>query len=84
MAISVDEKLNIGNTPLLRLEKSRKVFSLGANVYAKIESANAGGSIKDRVALEILLDAEKRGVISAGGTVVEATSGNTGIGLALV
>lgn len=84
MAISVDEKLNIGNTPLLRLEKSRKAFSLGANVYAKIESANAGGSIKDRVALEILLDAEKRGVISAGGTVVEATSGNTGIGLALV
>ena len=84
MAISVDEKLNIGNTPLLRLEKSRKVFSLGANIYAKIESANAGGSIKDRVALEILLDAEKRGVISAGGTVVEATSGNTGIGLALV
>jgi cysteine synthase A len=84
MAISVDGKLNIGNTPLLRLEKSRKVFSLGANVYAKIESANAGGSIKDRVALEILLDAEKRGVISAGGTVVEATSGNTGIGLALV
>jgi cysteine synthase A len=84
MAISVDGKLNIGNTPLLRLEKSRKVFSLGANVYAKMESANAGGSIKDRVALEILLDAEKRGVISAGGTVVEATSGNTGIGLALV
>jgi cysteine synthase A len=84
MAISVDGKLNIGNTPLLRLEKSRKVFSLGANVYAKIESANAGGSIEDRVALEILLDAEERGVISAGGTVVEATSGNTGIGLALV
>ena len=84
MAISVDEKLNIGNTPLLRLDKSRRVFSLGANVYAKMESANAGGSIKDRVALEMIEDAQKRGVISAGGTVVEATSGNTGIGLALV
>ena len=84
MAISVNEKLNIGNTPLLRLDKSRRVFSLGANVYAKMESANAGGSIKDRVALEMIEDAQKRGVISAGGTVVEATSGNTGIGLALV
>lgn len=84
MAISVDEKLNIGNTPLLRLDKSRRVFSLGANVYAKMESANAGGSIKDRVALEMIEDAQKRGVISAGGTIVEATSGNTGIGLALV
>ena len=84
MAISVDGKLNIGNTPLLRLDKSRRVFSLGANVYAKMESANAGGSIKDRVALEMIEDAQKRGVISAGGTVVEATSGNTGIGLALV
>ncbi len=64
----------IGNTPLVAVD----------GVFAKLESANAGGSIKDRVAQAILTDAEERGVLVRGGRVVEATSGNTGIGLALV
>jgi cysteine synthase A len=84
MLETLKKQLKIGNTPLMRLDKARQAFAFSANVYAKIESANAGGSIKDRVALEMLTDAEKRGVISVGGTVIEATSGNTGIGLALV
>lgn len=78
------EKIAIGNTPLVRLEKLEKYFSLSVGLYAKDESKNAGGSIKDRVALAILDKAEKEGKIKNGGTVVEATSGNTGIGLALV
>lgn len=64
----------IGNTPLLKVGK----------VYAKIESLNPGGSIKDRVALEIIEGAEKRGELNKGDTIVEATSGNTGISLAMV
>jgi len=77
------EKL-IGNTPLVRLEKIERAFSLRAHLYAKVESVNAGGSVKDRVAKSILDDAEKRGLISQGSTIVEPTSGNTGIGLALL
>ncbi len=69
----------VGNTPLVRLKTAEKY----APVYAKAEQENPGGSIKDRVAFAILDDAEKRGLLSAGGAVVEATSGNTGIGLAL-
>ncbi len=64
----------IGNTPLVEVE----------GVFAKCENENAGGSIKDRVAYAIIVDAEKRGILTKGGVVVEATSGNTGIGLALV
>ncbi|MBR4942501.1 MAG: cysteine synthase A [Clostridia bacterium] len=71
--------MKIGNTPLKRLETAEKY----AHVYTKLECENAGGSIKDRVAFAILDDAEKRGVLKKGGLVVEATSGNTGIGLAL-
>lgn len=74
----------IGNTPLLRLRRIEKLFSLKANLYAKQESFNPGGSVKDRVAKSILDDAEKSGRLQKGGTVIEATSGNTGIGLALV
>ena len=78
------EELKIGNTPLLRLRAIEKAFGLQAELYAKAEQFNAGGSIKDRVAKSILDEAEKSGFIKNGGTVVEATSGHTGVGLALV
>ena len=55
-----------------------------AEVWAKLETMNPGGSIKDRAALGIVLDAERRGVLKPGGTIVEATAGNTGVGLALI
>jgi cysteine synthase A len=72
----------IGQTPMLRLK--RLAAPGGAKIYAKLEFLNPGGSVKDRAALGILLDAERRGAIRPGGTVVEATAGNTGVGLALV
>lgn len=72
----------IGNTPLVRLEKTDA--GLNARIFAKIEGVNPAGSIKDRVAFAIIEDAEKNGRLQAGGTVIEATSGNTGIGLAYV
>ncbi|OLN32298.1 cysteine synthase A [Desulfosporosinus metallidurans] len=72
----------IGQTPLVRL---RRVVKPGmANVYVKVESFNPGGSIKDRIALGMIRDAEERGVLRSGGTIVEPTSGNTGIGLAMI
>ncbi len=74
----------IGNTPLVRLERIEKRLGLNAELYAKLESFNPTGSAKDRAALFMIADAEKRGVLKAGGCVVEPTSGNTGIGLALV
>ncbi|OBA21221.1 cysteine synthase [Metschnikowia bicuspidata var. bicuspidata NRRL YB-4993] len=72
----------IGNTPLIRLPKISK--SVGRNIYAKAEYMNPGGSIKDRAAKFILDDAEAKNLIQPGGTVVEGTAGNTGIGLAHV
>jgi len=72
----------IGNTPLLRLPKVSD--AVGRNIWAKLEYMNPGGSIKDRAAKFILDDAEKKGLIKPGGTVVEGTAGNTGIGLAHV
>ena len=74
----------IGNTPLLLLEKLASANGAKANVYAKAEFLNAGGSVKDRVAKAMIDDAEKSGRLKAGGTVIEPTSGNTGVGLALV
>lgn len=74
----------IGNTPLIELAAIQKSYALPARLFAKVERGNLGGSIKDRVALAIIEDAEKRGLLAAGGCVVEATSGNTGIGLAAV
>jgi cysteine synthase A len=72
----------IGATPLVRLHRLPKPGS--ATVLAKLEAANPGGSIKDRIALAMVEDAERRGVLEPGATVVEPTSGNTGIGLAMV
>lgn len=84
MSLLNKTQLRIGNTPLLRLEKLKKSYGLFADVYAKAEYCNEGGSIKDRVALAMIEDAEKSGRLSVGGRVIEPTSGNTGIGLALV
>ena len=72
----------IGHTPVIELRKS--VPTNGHRFFAKVEYFNPGGSIKDRIALAIIEDAEKRGLIKPGGTLVEATSGNTGVGLGLV
>lgn len=75
---------NIGNTPLIEFTKLKGEAEVYARVFGKAEYHNAGGSIKDRVAKAIIEDAERLGKLQKGGTVVEATSGNTGIGLALV
>jgi len=72
----------IGNTPLLRLRGASE--ATGCEILGKAEFMNPGGSVKDRAALAIVLDAERRGVLRPGGVIVEATAGNTGIGLALV
>lgn len=72
----------IGNTPLVKLNKLTD--KRGANIFAKLESFNPGGSIKDRIALAMIEQAENDGQLKTGGVIVEATSGNTGIGLAMV
>ena len=72
----------IGNTPLVRLAGPSE--EAGCDIYGKCEFANPGASVKDRAALWIVRDAEERGVLKPGGTIVEGTAGNTGIGLALV
>jgi cysteine synthase A len=72
----------VGGTPLVRLNRIPKPG--GATVWAKLESLNPAGSVKDRIALSMVEDAERRGLLKAGATLVEPTSGNTGIGLAMV
>lgn len=72
----------VGETPLLKLNKI--VPEGAAEVYVKLESMNVGGSVKDRIALNMIEEAEKEGVLKEGDTIVEATSGNTGVGLAMV
>jgi cysteine synthase A len=72
----------IGKTPLVRLNRLSKPGS--ASIYAKVESCNPGGSVKDRACLNMINEAERQGKLKPGGTIVESTSGNTGIGLALV
>jgi cystathionine beta-synthase len=72
----------VGNTPLVRL--NALALGLKSNVYVKLEFLNPGGSVKDRIALQIIADAEASGELKPGGTIVEATSGNTGAGLAMV
>ena len=71
----------IGNTPHVRINR---LFGSAAQVWVKSERSNPGGSIKDRIALAMVEDAERRGVLQPGGTIIEPTSGNTGIGLAMV
>src|SRR5579872_1320740 len=73
---------HIGHTPLVRLLRIGR--DLPVPVLAKCEHLNPGGSVKDRIAVAIVDDAERRGVLAPGGTIVEATAGNTGVGLALV
>jgi cysteine synthase A len=73
---------SIGNTPLIRLRKASELT--GCTILGKAEFLNPGGSVKDRAALSIILDAERRGALRPGGLIVEGTAGNTGIGLALV
>ncbi len=72
----------VGQTPMVRLGRLSPVG--GAQIWAKLEYLNPGGSVKDRAALGIVLDAERRGVLRPGSTIVEATAGNTGVGLALI
>ena len=71
----------IGRTPVVRLQRLAPGH---VKLYAKVESFNPGGSVKDRLALAIVLDAEEKGLIKPGDTIVEATSGNTGVALAMV
>ncbi|HVF48265.1 MAG TPA: pyridoxal-phosphate dependent enzyme, partial [Pyrinomonadaceae bacterium] len=74
----------IGNTPLVRINNITKQHKIKAPIYAKMENLNPGYSVKDRIGISMIAWAEKEGVLKKGGTVIEATSGNTGIGLALV
>lgn len=84
MAIASDLSQLIGNTPLVELARFARECGLKARLLAKAECFNAAGSVKDRVARELIEDAERSGRLKPGGTVIEPTSGNTGVGLALV
>ncbi|MCI0687890.1 MAG: pyridoxal-phosphate dependent enzyme, partial [Sporichthyaceae bacterium] len=72
---------SVGHTPLVRLR--RVAEGLQAGVYVKVEAQNPGGSVKDRVAIAMIQEAERRGWLRPGGTIIEATAGNTGVGLAM-
>jgi cysteine synthase A len=76
----------VGQTPMLRMRRLEQASGTGpcAEIWAKLEFLNPGGSVKDRAAMGLVLDAERRGVLQPGGTIVEATAGNTGVGLALI
>lgn len=74
----------VGNTPLLHLGKMEERYQLDARILAKLEYLNPSGSVKDRTALAMILDGEERGILKRGATIIEPTSGNTGIGLAAV
>ncbi len=74
----------IGNTPLLELSKTEKKYQLKAKLIAKIESRNPGGSVKDRISANMILKAEKEGLLTRDSVIVEPTSGNTGVGLAMI
>ena len=81
MAIAADVLSIVGNTPLVRLSRIGK--GLRPQLVAKLEMLNPGGSVKDRIGLAMIEDAERRGLLRPGGTIVEPTSGNTGVGLAI-
>jgi len=84
MALFSDITGVTGSTPMVCLPRFGKAFGIKADIAAKLEYLNPCGSSKDRVALEMILDAERRGLLLPGGTIIEPTSGNTGIGLASV
>lgn len=84
MAIAKSLTELVGNTPLLELGKFSKSKGVDTPVVAKVEFFNPGGSVKDRIALAMVEDAEKKGLLKPGATIIEPTSGNTGVGLALV
>src|SRR5690606_41628259 len=71
----------IGNTPVVKLQR---LAPQGIDIHVKVESFNPGGSVKDRLALAVVLDAERSGALKPGQTIIEATSGNTGVALAMV
>src|SRR5262249_59762776 len=74
----------IGSTPVVRLSRMPQLEGVGAQVWAKLENLNPGGSVKDRICRAMIESAEREGALTPGGTIIEPTSGNTGIGLALV
>src|SRR5580698_11667637 len=82
MRIGNDVTELVGHTPMVRMQ--RVVGESDGEVWAKLEVMNPGGSVKDRAAMGIVLDAERRGVLKPGDTICEATAGNTGVGLALI
>ena len=84
MNIACDITAMIGNTPLVELKNIEKKYKLKANIFAKCEFMNPAGSAKDRIAMNMILQAEKDGLLPPGGTVIEPTSGNTGIGIAAI
>lgn len=84
MRICTDISGAVGKTPLVRFKSIENAFGLKAKIYAKIEAKNPAGSAKDRVALYMINDAEEKGLIKPGATIIEPTSGNTGIGLAAI
>ena len=84
MGIYTSASQLVGNTPLLELHALRRELGFQARVLAKLEFLNPAGSVKDRVALEMIRDAEEKGLLRAGSVIIEPTSGNTGIGLACV
>ncbi|MBR4313262.1 MAG: cysteine synthase A [Bacteroidaceae bacterium] len=84
MKIASDITALIGQTPLVELSRYGARYGIAGRLVAKVESTNPSGSVKARAALSMIEDAEQRGVLSPGGTIIEPTSGNTGIGLAMV
>ncbi len=79
---SIDEL--ISNTPLLELGRIKEKYKLKANIYAKLEKFNPGGSSKDRIAKKMIEDAEDKGILKKGSVIIEPTSGNTGVGLSMI
>ena len=77
------EKL-IGGTPIVALHHFEKNYNLNCSLFAKLERSNPGGSAKDRIALEMINEAERNGTLKAGGTIIEPTSGNTGVGISMI
>ncbi len=84
MSVYTSIEQTIGNTPLVRLTKIEKEFGLLAHIYVKLESFNPSGSVKDRIALSMIEEAEEKGVLKKDSVIIEPTSGNTGIGLSSI